>query len=89
MHFFGTLGTLSFMFGFFAVAWLIGEKLYFSWYLNTTLDRDIVDKPLFYISLVVLIAGIQLFLAGFLAEMYTMQNAKKEDYILVDSIGID
>ena len=89
MHFFGTLGTFSFLFGFISVAWLIGEKVYNSWYLNTTLDRDVVDKPLFYISLVTLIAGIQLFLAGFLAEMYTMQNAKKEDYILVDRVGMD
>jgi len=87
MHFFGTLGSLSFIFGFLIVLWLIGEKVYYAWYLKTTLDRDVVDKPLFYIALVVLIAGIQLFLAGFLAEMYTMQNVKKEDYITVEKIG--
>ncbi len=88
MHFFGTLGSLSFMAGFFIVLWLLGEKLYFLWYIKAALHRDIVDQPLFYIALVAVIVGVQLFLAGFLAEMYTLQNAKKEDYILVDKIGL-
>jgi len=87
MHFFGTLGTISFLAGLFSVAWLVSEKVYYSWYLKTSIQRDVVDKPLFYIALVALIIGMQLFLAGFLAEMYTMQNAKKEDYIVVDKIG--
>jgi hypothetical protein len=47
-----------------------------------------VDQPLFYIALVAVIVGVQLFLAGFLAEMYTLQNAKKEDYILIDKVGL-
>ncbi len=88
MHFFGTLGSLSFIAGFFIVLWLIGEKLYFLWYIKATLHRDVVDQPLFYIALVALIVGVQLFLAGFLAEMYTMQNARKEDYIMIEKIGL-
>lgn len=88
MHFFGSFGALSFLVGFFIVAWLIGEKIYFSWILNTSMQRDVVDKPLFYIALVALVAGIQLFLAGFLAEMLTMQNAGKEDYIFLDRIRL-
>lgn len=89
MHFFGSLGTLSFLMGFFIVLWLIGEKIYYSWILQTLVQRDVTDKPLFYIALVALIAGIQLFLAGFLAEMYTMQNAKKEDYIVLEKTGVE
>ena len=87
MHFFGSLGILSFLIGFFITAWLIGEKLVDIYFTHTPVHRDITDKPLFYISLVAIIAGIQMFLAGFIGEMITMSNVKKgPDYLVSEKI---
>ena len=44
--------------------------------------RDVVDQPLFFLALVALIVGMQLFLAGFIAEMMIQVNAKKSDYLI-------
>ncbi|MEM6642294.1 MAG: glycosyltransferase family 2 protein [Bacteroidota bacterium] len=80
MHFFGVLGTLSFLSGFIITFWVIGEKLYRQF--NHLERRDVVDQPLFFLALVALIVGMQLFLAGFLAEMMIQVNQKKGDYLV-------
>jgi glycosyltransferase involved in cell wall biosynthesis len=83
MHFFGSLGTLSFMMGFCITVWLIWEKLHnLSLHIQT---RDIVDQPLFFLSLVAIVVGVQLFLAGFLGEIMANTN-KKEEYIITEEI---
>ncbi len=86
MHFFGTLGTLSFLGGLLITMWIIGEKLYYFWYLGQVPPRDVVEQPLFFLALVALVIGVQLFLAGFLSEMIT-QNSTKQGYLLTDKIG--
>ncbi|MFY0653719.1 MAG: glycosyltransferase family 2 protein [Cyclobacteriaceae bacterium] len=86
MHFFGTFGTLSFLFGTVVTLWLIGDKIYkISYQLPV---RDIVDQPLFFLSLVAIITGVQLFLAGFLAEMMIQTGAKREDYVVSEKLGL-
>lgn len=85
MHFFGTLGSLSFLSGFFIAAYIIFRKVW-SIYHNLPF-RDAVDQPLFYLALVAIILGVQLFLAGFLAEMFTMAHEKNTEYILIDKVG--
>ncbi len=80
MHFFGVLGSLSFISGFVITVWVIGEKLYRQY--NHLPRRDVVDQPLFFLALVALIVGMQLFLAGFLAEMMIQVNQKKGDYLI-------
>lgn len=85
MHFFGILGTLSFLAGFFITAFIIFQKVW-SIYHNEPF-RDAVDQPLFYLALVAIISGVQLFLAGFLAEMYTMANERNSQYLLIDKVG--
>lgn len=85
MHFFGTLGTLSFVFGFFVTIYIIGRKFYeIKQHLPV---REIVDQPLFFLALVALLAGIQLFLAGFIGEMITMNSPRKVEYIIEDEKG--
>lgn len=87
MHFFGTLGTLSFLFGIVVTGFLIGDKLYsLAHHLPV---RDVVDQPLFFIALVAIILGTQLFLAGFLAEMIIQVNPKKNDYLISEKLGIN
>lgn len=86
MHFFGTLGTLSFLFGLVVTAYLIIRKII--QISNQLPARDIVDQPLFFLALVALIVGVQLFLAGFLAEMMTMNSDKKNDYLVVSRLRL-
>lgn len=86
MHFFGTLGSLSFFAGFFITCYIIFQKVW-SIYQDQPF-RDVVDQPLFYLALIAIIIGVQLFLAGFLAEMYTMANERNSQYLLIDKVGI-
>lgn len=88
MHFFGSLGILSFLIGFITTAIVIGEKLYSIYLANVAVNRDITEKPLFYIALVAIVVGAQLFLAGFLGEMMTMNSDKKTDYIISERLGL-
>ncbi|MEM6525668.1 MAG: glycosyltransferase family 2 protein [Bacteroidota bacterium] len=87
MHFFGTLGTLSFLTGFLITVWVISEKIY---KIRHKLPvRDVVDQPLFFLALVALIVGVQLFLTGFIAEMMAMRSHSNDEYLIEDSIGIE
>jgi glycosyltransferase involved in cell wall biosynthesis len=86
MHFFGAMGTLSFIFGFFVTLYIIGKKFYEIHYSLPV--REITDQPLFFLALVALIVGVQLFLAGFVGEMITMNSPRKVDYIIDEETGI-
>ena len=87
MHFFGTLGTLSFLTGFIITVWIIGQKIYRLY--NELPARDVVDQPLFFLALVALIVGMQLFLTGFLAEMMAMRSQSSKEYLISKRIGFD
>ena len=89
MHFFGSLGTLSFIFGFVFVLWVVGGKLKAIYLDEVSEYRDIVDQPLFFLALTAIIIGVQLFLAGFIGEMMTMNSHKRSDYILEETIGVE
>ncbi len=88
MHFFGTLGTLSFLLGFLFVLGIIWEKIRAIYILKSDDYRDVVDQPLFFLALAAIIIGVQLFLAGFIGEMMTMNSHRRSDYILEDTIGL-
>ncbi|WP_439879910.1 glycosyltransferase family 2 protein [Pontibacter sp. MBLB2868] len=85
MHFFGTLGTLMFVVGLGITVWLIAQKI-FDIYANGRV-RDIVDQPLFFLALVAVILGVQLFLAGFLAEMISLASNKQNEYLIRGKVG--
>jgi glycosyltransferase involved in cell wall biosynthesis len=87
MHFFGSLGTLSFLTGFIITCWLIIQKIH-GIYIGKVV-RDITAQPLFFLALVALIAGLQLFLTGFLAEMMTSNNSRKADYNIEDELNFE
>lgn len=85
MHFFGLLGSLSFLTGFGITLWLIFEKLHA---LKEGLKvREITDQPLFFLAIAAVIIGVQLFLTGFLAEMMTSNNSRKTDYNIDEEIN--
>lgn len=87
MHLFGTLGTLSFLAGLIITVWVIGEKIYNIY--NHLPARDVTDQPLFFLALVALVVGVQLFLTGFLAEMMAMRSQSTKEYIIRNRIGLD
>jgi glycosyltransferase involved in cell wall biosynthesis len=89
MHFFGTIGTLSFVIGFVFTLKLFGEKMYSLFISGIPVKRAITDQPLFYLALVALIIGVQLFLTGFLAELLSMQSLSKRDYLISEKVGFD
>ncbi len=86
MHFFGVLGTLFFMLGFFGAAYIGLQKL---WYIshNMNLNRGITEQPMFYVSLVSIIIGMQLFLAGFIGELISRNSNERNHYGITKYIG--
>jgi len=84
MHFFGLLGVLSFFLGTVMAIWMIAVKLY---HISMNLTyRDITDQPLFYIALVAIILGSQLFLTGFVAELVTRNAPERNQYLIEKEI---
>jgi glycosyltransferase involved in cell wall biosynthesis len=84
MHLFGSLGILSFFSGSVITCWLIGEKLY--QIANNLKYRNVTDNPLFFLALVAIILGVQLFLAGFIGELLVTNSDKTTDYKIKHTI---
>ena len=81
MHFFGSFGVLSFLLGFISAGFIIYEKISkLSQNVPLELIRPVTDQPLFYIALLAIIIGIQLFLVGFLSELIIQINSDKKGY---------
>jgi glycosyltransferase involved in cell wall biosynthesis len=85
MHFFGTIGTLSFLTGFIISFYIIGEKLY-RIYEGKQMGREVTSQPLFYIALTMAIIGMQLFLTGFIAEMVGRNSSERNHYKIEENI---
>ena len=78
MHFFGFTGILMFLTGGFMTLWIIIEKLIQQ--SNGLKFRPVTDQPLFYLALVAVILGFQLFLAGFICEMVSRNSNDRNHY---------
>lgn len=85
MHFFGSMGVLSFLVGTVMALWIIGEKLYHI-SMNLPIKREITAQPGFYIALVAIILGSQLFLTGFVAELVTRNASERNQYLIEKEI---
>ena len=81
MHFFGLYGTLSFFIGFAMVIYLIVAKL-------VAKDFALTNRPSFYIAMTTMIIGMQLFLAGFLAELISRNSTERNSYLIEKKVGI-
>ena len=82
MHFFGLIGTIMLLLGFFFSAYLGIDKLFLQ-----TSGRLITERPEFYISLATMIMGSQFFLAGFLGEIILRNRKIKKQYIITEKIN--
>lgn len=78
MHIFGLLGSVMFLLGFIAVCVVGANKLYA---LSVGIPAPLVtDSPYFYLSLVAMILGTQLFLTGFVAELVSRNSPERNKY---------
>ena len=78
MHIFGLLGSVMFLLGFIAVCVVGANKLYA---LSVGVSAPLVtDSPYFYLSLVAMILGTQLFLTGFVAELVSRNSPERNKY---------
>ncbi len=82
MHFFGAMGTLTFFVGFVILLYLVILK-----YLQN--ETGMTERPVFYLGLLTVVIGTQLFLTGFVAELVSRSAADKDRYLIEERIGDD
>jgi glycosyltransferase involved in cell wall biosynthesis len=88
MHFFGSLGIFSFLLGFVFTVKIFWDKIDSIYFSQVPLKRDITQQPIFYLALVAVIIGVQLFVTGFLAELITRQSLSRRDYLVIEKVGM-
>ena len=79
MHFFGLLGSITFLVGFVIAVYLACIRLFAHAY-------GMTNSPLFYFALLAIVIGVQLFSTGFLAEMITSTQREKRVYSISERI---
>ncbi|MBO5398807.1 MAG: glycosyltransferase family 2 protein [Rikenellaceae bacterium] len=80
MYFFGSLGTIMFLLGGGTTVWIIAAKLYKQF--NGLPLRAVTDQPLFFVAILTIILGVQLFLAGFLGELINRNSSDRNNYLI-------
>lgn len=81
MHIFGTLGVVSFFFGVLILIYLTITKTIFG-------QVGIASRPVFYLGILTVIVGTQLFLAGFLGELIARNGADRNQYNIGDQVNL-
>ena len=84
MHFFGFTGILMFLAGAILAIWVIAEKLIQQG--HGLAFRPVTEQPLFYLALVAVLLGFQLFLAGFICEMVSRNSSERNNYKIKEEI---
>ena len=82
MHLFGTLGLLSFFIGFGITAYLTFAKIFW-------MEYKMTERPLFYLALVAMVIGVQLFSAGFISELTSRNSPERNAYQVEKELNID
>ena len=80
MYLFGSLGTIMFLLGGGTTVWVIAAKLYKQF--NGLPLRPVTDQPLFFVAILTVILGVQLFLAGFLGELINRRSSDRNTYLI-------
>lgn len=81
MHLFGTLGVSSFALGFLILLYLSITKVFFT-------QTGMTSRPLFFLGVITIIVGVQLFLTGFLAELISRSSSDRNTYLIRKKIGL-
>lgn len=80
MQFFGFLGTISFLLGFLIFLYLTVSKFFFD-------QTGMTQRPLFFVAIMIMIIGSQLFLSGFIAELVSRNAPHRNQYLIDRKIG--
>lgn len=84
MHFFGLLGSLMFILGFISAACVGIAKLWKMYHGEAY--RLVTDSPYFFIALILMVIGTQLFLAGFIGELVVRNSRERNRYEIDDTV---
>ena len=84
MHFFGLVGSVMFILGFIAIIVVGAMKLYA---LAHGVSAMLVgDNPYFHLSILMMILGCILFLAGFLGELIIRNSSERNNYLIREEV---
>src|ERR1700744_1775171 len=83
MHFFGPLGVIFFLVGSIEFLSLLISKL------ENRYSFALTNKPSFYIALICMVLGSQLFLTGFVAELLSRNSPGRNSYLIEQKLGLD
>lgn len=84
MHFFGLVGSVMFILGFIAIVVVGAMKLYA---LSNGIRAMLVGvNPYFHLSILMMILGCMLFLAGFLSELIIRNSNERNNYMIKEEL---
>lgn len=84
MHFFGLIGSLMFGLGFIAIVIVGVMKLYALYHGHHAML--VANNPYFHLSILSMVLGCMLFLAGFLGELIIRNSQSRNDYLISKEI---
>lgn len=79
MHFFGVLGTFMSFAGLLILGVLSVQKLLYN-------IGGIANRPAFYLGILMVIVGVQLFIAGFLGELISRNAPERNSYKIMEEL---
>lgn len=84
MHFFGLVGSVMFILGFVAIIVVGGMKLHAL--ANGVRAMLVGVNPYFHLSILMMILGCMLFLAGFLGELIIRNSNERNNYLIKEEL---
>ncbi len=84
MHFFGLVGSLMFLIGAIAILVVVGMKIHALCTVGTSMLLGV--NPYFHVSILMMILGCMLFLAGFLGELIIRNSQSRNDYLIKEEL---
>jgi glycosyltransferase involved in cell wall biosynthesis len=81
MHLFGSWGMFSFLFGFIVFFYLFISKFFFD-------KTSINQRPLFFVALIAMVIGTQLFVTGFISELISRNSPNRNAYLVEKRTGV-
>ncbi|MBP9932713.1 MAG: glycosyltransferase family 2 protein [Chitinophagaceae bacterium] len=82
MHIFGLWGTIVFLIG--AGIWIYLAIMKFAF-----MQYKMTERPLFFLGIISLVIGTQLFLAGFLGELIVRNANDRNNYLIDEKLGME
>jgi len=78
MHFFGLFGSIMFLLGFISVV-LVGLNKFIA-IIEGVRSPLVTESPYFYLAMLAMVLGTQLFLSGFIAEIVARNSSERNNY---------